>query len=179
MANADNARGFLPVDDLGGYAGFQTYTVDAANATAIFRNDPLTLEIDGNVASSAGGDGVNVAATAKTFKDTDGNSIKFLPALTAGTIGGLPVKNQLYRAQAATGVTFNATDVNATCDFVAGTGDTTTGESRYELNTAGAGNQCRIMGLDTVVGQENAFGSEHATVRVAFVEDAYSDSTSI
>lgn len=183
MANLDSPKGFQVIDDIngGGNTNFQPYTVDSANATAIFQGDPITLEADGNVKPSAAGDGVSVAAVAHTFKDSDGNSIKFLPALTGGTIGGLPVKGQVFSIQSDSGTVVNATDINATVDFVAGTGDQTTGRSRYELDSSniGTGQQLRMLGKVESVGQDNEFGEEHVNTKVVFVENAYEDNTSI
>lgn len=179
MANADNARGFEPIGSVGGEAGLQSYSVDSANAKAIFRKDPITLEADGNVTQSAAGDGTAVAAVAMGFLDSNGITLKYLPALTAGTVLGIPVKNQTFATQSATGVTYAATDVNATADFVVNAGSTLTGESRFELGAAGAGNQVRILGLASVDGQTNEWGSDNVRVEVAFVEDAYSNNTSI
>lgn len=181
MANLDNAQGFAWVDALGGDAQLQQYEVDAANATAIFRGDPLTGEADGGVKPSVAGDGVSVAAIAKTIQDSNGTILKFLPALTAGTIGGIPVKGQVFEIQSDSGTNVTAADRNATADFVAGTGDQITGRSRYELDASniGTGQQLRIMGKAPSVGQENEFGDEHVNLRVSFVENLYEDNTSI
>ncbi len=179
MANTDNPLGFVWVDNVGGEAQFQTYKVADTNSTAIFRGDPISILSDGTVQASAAGDGDIVVAIAGASKDSTGNSLLLTPALTAATIRAIPVKNQVFEIQAATGVVYDAEDVNETADFVVGVGNPNTGRSRYELNTAGGGNQVRIMGLASKVAQENEFGQENATVRVAFVEDAYSNNTSV
>lgn len=182
MANLDNPKGFEWVDNLGGDAQFQEYTVDVANATAIFKGDPITLEADGAIKASAAGDGVSVAAIAMSFKDsTTGRSASFLPATTAGTIRAIPVKSQIFIVQSDSGTNVAASDVNATADFVTGTGDSTTGVSKYELDASniGTGQQLRIIGKARKVGQENEFGDEHVDLLVSFVENAYEDNTSI
>jgi hypothetical protein len=178
MANTDDARGFKLVDtlDSGNVTGFQEYTVDSANATAIFKGDPITLEADGGVKPSAAGDGVLVAAVAMGFKNSAGQSISYLPATTAGTITGIPVRGKLFVVQASTGVALTQAAINATADFVTGTGDTTTGVSKYELNSTIGGNQLRIINLYPESGNEFA---EHAKLLVQFVENAYEDANSI
>lgn len=181
MANLDAPFGFKHVGALGGIAELETYEVDASNVTAIFKQDPLTLESDGGNKASAAGDGVSVGAVASGFKDSNGQSISFLPASTAGQVTAIPVANQIFVVQSDSGTNVAATDVNATADFVTGTGNTDSGFSRYELDASniGTGQQLRIMGKEAAVGQENEFGDEHVNLKVVFVENAYADNTSI
>lgn len=181
MTNVDKARGFQQIDALAGQAQFQTYEVAVGNAVAIYNGDPLKLLAAGTVEAGAANDGVTIAAVAKTFKDSNGNSLKFLPALTAGTIGGIPVKGQVFEIQSDSGTNVAATAVNATANYAAGTGDTTTGFSGFELDASdiGTGQQCRIIGKVNAVGQENEWGEAHVNLLVVFVENAYEDSTSI
>ena len=181
MANIDAPVGFLHIDSLGGIAELQTYRVDVANATAIFKGDPITAEADGAVKASAAGDGNTVVAIATGFQDGDGQSALFQPALTAGTITGIPVINQVFEVQSDSGTNVVEGDVFATADFVAGTGDTGTGFSRYELDSSniGTGQQLRILGKVDKVGLENEFGDEHVNLRVQFAENMYNDNTTI
>lgn len=183
MANPDNQKGFQVVDDIvgGGNTNFQSYTVSSGNTNQIGWNDPISLLPDGNVTLGAPGDGVIVAAIAKGFKDINGNSLKFLPALTAATILAIPVPGKLFEIQADAGTVINSDVINATADFIDGPLDETTGRSRYQLDssTIGIGQQVRIIRKQAAVGTENEFGQELVNLVVAFVEDAYSDNTSI
>ena len=180
MANPDGPIGFQEIDDInaGGINNLQPYYVDASNASRIGNGDPITAEADGGVARSAAGDGVSVVAIAKQFKNSNGESIKYLPASTAGTIMGLPVKGRIFQVQADSGTSVASTSRGATADFVAADCDTTTGISNFELDSdnIGTGNQCRV--IDKVAAPNNDWG-EHVLLKVVFVEDAYSDSTSI
>jgi hypothetical protein len=179
MTNIDNPRGLEWVDDTGGSATLQPYDVSAANATVISRNDPITLLADGTVRRSNNTDGAAVAAVVVTIQDVDGNNLKQLPALTAGTLGCRPVKTQVFQIQSATGITLNAADVNNTFNFVEVDGDPISGISKYEIGSIGTGNQGRIISKVKSVGGDNEFGEEHVNLRVALVQEAYSDTTAI
>lgn len=176
-----NSSGFEVVDDLsgGGNTNYQSYRVDAGNGTAIFNGDPISLETDGAVKASGAADGVAVAAITKGFKNSNGESVKFLPETTVGTLLAIPVTGKVFRIKASPGVVITEADVNKTADFLPVAGDEISGRSRYELDssTIGTGQQVRIIGLSRGIG--NTFGIEESILLVSFVEDAYSDNTSI
>ncbi len=168
MANSDFAFGFELVDDNGVMPAQQTYTVDSSNATTFAIGDPISIEADGNVTRSAAGDGVIVDAIVQGIRGDDGKQKITLPTSTAGTIKGIPVKGRKFRVQADSGTTVNATDVNATADFVAGAFSTVNSRSGYELDSSdiGTGLQLRIIGIDP----DSEFGAETPNLIVTFNE---------
>ena len=179
MTNTDSAFGFRLADSSVGnpMGGFIEYTVDAANATAIFKNDPISREADGNVKASAAGDGFLVESVAQVLLDENDKEVSFLPALAAGKVIGVPVKGRIFMVQCDGA--FAKTDEGATADFVPGAGDQGSGFGRYELDSSniGTGNQLRILNLAKET-RDNDFG-DNANVMVAFVENSLEDSTTI
>lgn len=181
MANTDAAFGFRLVDSTVGdpQGGLMEFDVDVANATAIFRGDPITALAGGTVQSSAANDGVTVIGIVQGCLDDEGKDVSFLAALTAGKVLVSPLKGRIYSVQGDTGTSILAIDIFATANFVIGAGDTGSGVSRYELDASdiGTGQQFRILGLSKDT-RGNDFG-EHAVVYGVFVEDALEDNTSI
>tara|TARA_R100001594_G_C3960192_1_gene245194 strand:+ start:95 stop:625 length:531 start_codon:yes stop_codon:yes gene_type:complete len=176
MANVDYAFGF---ELHAGPAEVIELEIDASNATTIGKGDPLTIEADGANKRSVAGDGVAVGYVAQSFKNSDGESISYLPASTAGTITGIKcVPGQIWRVQLDSGTAGAATMVGATCDFVAGNADTNTGRSIYEADSSnvGTGNQLKIVGLFKEQGNSWA---EHAVVLCEFAENNAISSASI
>ena len=179
MANVDAPRGFRPLGSIDG-GSYQTleYGVDSSNSLAIFKGDPLTLEADGYVKQSAADDGVLVHAVATGFKNTDGKSRSYLSGSTAGTVIGIPVKNQLFAIQADSGTALTVAARHATANHVVTAGDTDTGVSNIELDASdvGTGIQMRILNkLD----EPNNSWAEHVDLVVEFTENASESAASI
>lgn len=178
MANVNAPRGFFLVDSLNGadVSSVQSYPVAVGNGTAIFAGDPLTAVNDGTFVPSLAGDGIKVAAVAVGFATSNGRALLYLPASTAGTVIGLPVRGNIFGVQVDESLA--ATDVSATADFVVGTGNVNTGVSAYQLDSSdiGTGQQLRILGkLDTPT---NAYGT-NCIAKVQFVENLYENNTSV
>ena len=176
MANIDNPSGFELVS---GPAETLPISVAAANATTIGKGDPLTMHQDGVFTRSVAGAGAAVAYIAQGFKNSNGESIAYLPASTAGTITAIRiVPGQVWAVQGNSGTAITAAAVNATADFAAANCSTVSGRSAYELNASdiGTGQQLRILGLVDAPG--NAFG-ENADVLVEFAECAATSNTSV
>ena len=103
-------------------------------------------------------------------------STKYLTASTAGfALVALALPGAVFIAQTDNSATPTNDDIGATCDHVAGTGDTTTARSRHELDGSdiGTGLQFRIIGL--VNHPSNAWG-EFNDLYVVFNESALSAS---
>jgi|TARA_R110000824_G_scaffold308517_2_gene495972 hypothetical protein len=179
MANADAPRGFKPLGsiDSGDYQILE-YEVDASNTLAIFKGDPLTLEADGNVKQSVANDGVKVHAVAVGFKNSDGQSISYLAGSTAGTVLGVPVKNQLFAVQADTGTAVVATARYATANHAVTAGDTDTGISKCELDSSDIGTGVQVRILDKVDEPNNSW-AEHVDLVVEFTENASESAVTI
>jgi len=168
MANADLARGFQLITELGaGNVVYQKAEVDVSNATAIFKGDPITAESDGYVMASAANDGIAVLGVAQAFFSTTGEALSYLPALTAGTVLYVTPEGKKFKIQSDSSTNVAVTDIYATANHVAGTGNTTTGESKAELDASdiGTGLQLRILGKDDA----SAWG-EHVNLIVEFNE---------
>lgn len=180
MANSSRINGFTLTDSVVTQSpvSVQAYPVDASNATAIFRNDPIMQESDGYFAAATNGIGIACAAVCCGAFDSNGIALSYLPALTAGTIIGIPVKGHVFEVQADTGTTLDQGCVGATADFVSGSGSTVSGISGYQLDSSnvGTGNQLRIMGL---VGTPNNVWGDVSKLRVMFVENLYESNTSV
>lgn len=177
MANADSPKGFRPLEEGPTFP----VSVDASNATTIGKGDPLEMEADGGYGRAEAGDAAVVKYIAWGFKDSDGNSITYLPASTAGTVNAIPITpGRKFVIQSNTGTTVAATAVNATADFVAGNASTTSGVSTYELDASdiGTGTQLRILGkLETA--EDNAWGEAHVDLIVEFSETGTTSATSV
>lgn len=182
MANQNAPYGFrlsssmttpIAIGNLTGY-------VDSSNATAIFKGDPVMGESDGNLAPATAGAAYLLAGIADEIYTLDsfGNKVpvSYLPALTAGYVSYIPVfPGQVWEVQATTAA---ITDVFATADFASGSGNTSTGQSKYVLTGSdlGTGTQMRLIGLVPV--PNNAWGS-YARVQVVFVESMFQQVTTI
>ena len=119
-----------------------------------------------------------VHAVATGFKNTDGKSISYLSGSTAGTVIGIPVKNQLFAIQADIGTALTVAARHATANHVVTAGDTDTGVSNIELDASdvGTGIQMRILNkLD----EPNNSWAEHVDLVVEFTENASESAASI
>lgn len=166
MANSDTPRGLYPLRKLDGspYNGAVSVgSVDASNATAIFKGDPVHVETDGYFAP-AGATGVIRGVMQHCEYTSNGAKVysNYLPATTAGTIYYVEASNMVFGIQEdSSGGNLAQTAVGANSDTVATAGSTTTGQSKYELDstvTASAATaQLRILGL--VQRADNAIGT--------------------
>ena len=182
MANIDAPRGFRPIAGLSG-APYNGATIKcvllAAQGTALFRGDPVTLtgtgSSDGYAYPSVG----RAAASSTNFHgvvvsfDPDPNDLT-LQHRTASTlrvcnvVPALP--GQLFVIQADGD--FAITDIGETVDVNAGTGDTTTGLSAMELDSSniGTGLNLLIWGIDPRPDNSLADSGTNADIIVSFNE---------
>jgi hypothetical protein len=180
MANTDIPSGFKYVRNLDGSQSASTilYQIYSDNSTTIGKGDPIYAKSDGYYGRSAAGSGVVNVAIAAALYDSNMKPLSYLPALTAGYVAGIPIKNNIFEVQCDSGTTVTVADRNATADLTVGNCNTDTGNSIYELDSSniGTGNSVRI--IDKADRADNAWG-EHVKVLVAFVENAYTDTTTI
>jgi len=184
MANRDAPHGFRPAKGIGVTHQYMEFIVTTSNGTNMFVGD--IIDFDGTSVTPAAADaGVSVIGVCTELKDTNGVSIghpnsavstKYLPASTAGqVIVALAIPGAVFVCQSDSDGSSDpaATDVGATADHVAGTGDTTTSTSRHELDASDitTGLQLRIIGI--VNDPNNAYG-EHVDLYVTFNESALS-----
>lgn len=163
MANIDNPRGFWPLRHLsGGEIRTNRYTA----AGTIYRGDLVTAGAGGTITASAADAGVLVIGVAAHY------------GLTTETIEVYDDPNIVFGVQADTGTAPAATDIFATANHVAGSGNTTTKISGHELDSSdiGTGLQMRIIGK--VEAPDNDWG-EHVDVAVVLVEHALRNAASI
>ncbi len=176
MANTDSPKGFRPLEE----GPLFPVSVDASNATRIGIGDAVEMEADGGYGRAEAGDAAVVKYIAWGFKDSDGNSISYLPASTAGTVTAIPVTpGRKFIIQSDTGTNVAATAVNATADFVVADCSTTSGVSAMELDASdiGTGTQLRILGK--LEEPNNSWGEAHVDLIVEFSENATISSTSV
>lgn len=156
MANADVAFGF---EATGIMYGLQPYSVDASNGTAIFRNDIIMMESDGNVAPATAGNTQLIGAVVGNTAATTAQKA-LVAASTAATILVHDHPNQRYYAQDdGDSGTPAQTNVGNNTDHVAGAGSTTTGLSGHELDASGYGaTAAGFRVLDFMLRDDNAVG---------------------
>lgn len=181
MANVDRPIGFRPAKGSGAQHVYLRIPVDSSSGTALFVGDVVSFNAAGSVRPAAADDGVSAAGICVAVYDSDGNpcgspnsseSNKHLSASTAGfALVALAVPGAMFIGQLDSGTTPTSADIGATCNHVAGVGDTTTSRSRHELDASdiGTGLQFRIVGLVDDPGNSWA---EHADVYIVFNESA-------
>lgn len=154
MANVDSPFGFKPVGTLDGSAWDATIEklpVDSSNATAIFINDMIMREADGNVAPATAGNTQLLGSMVGKDVDPDALTTLHLAATTAGSIYVVTGPNTIYEVQEDSDASNLAlTDVGANADLIAGSGSTDTALSGHELDSSsvvGTTAQFRILGL--------------------------------
>ena len=157
MANADIARGFHPVNTLGGaYTGsVNKYCIPASDSTPMAVGDLVKL------AGSADADGVVTIARCAATNPTIGAIVGFEPDKdydsqthrTASTLRYALVAddpNQLFVGQ--NDGTIAADDIGLNADFVVAAVNTTTGLSGFEIDTSSKNTTAtlslKIIGLD-------------------------------
>ena len=179
MANRDNPMGFRIAQGIGSQHIYKMFPVDSGNGTNFFVGDVADLDPNGGVIPAAADAGVSAAGVVVALYDSNGVpvghpnssvSTNYLPLSTAGfALVALSIPGAVFKAQVIHTATLAATDIGATADHTAGTGDTTTACSRHELSATG-GLQFRIIGL--VAEPNNAWGT-NADVYVVFNESAF------
>ena len=158
MANTDRPAGFAPFGPL---LRQRAYSVDSSNGTAIFINDVVMAESDGNIAPAA------VASEKKL-----GSAINYVAASTATTSAAPAMvsdhPDQEYIAQDDGDTTPAQTDLFNSVDHVIGAGSTTTLLSGHEL---GLGSLSTSNGgfvlLDHIRREDNNAGAVNADWRCA------------
>lgn len=145
---------------------YRLYSIAVGNATNVFVGDAVSALSDGSIAPAAAGDANIVLGTVVELFDntsiqgapTGANGVpigmwsssvssKYLPSSTAGwAMIAIAKPGAIFIAQTNTILTRAA--INATTDFVAGAGNTTTAQSGHVLNGAdlNTGGQCLILG---------------------------------
>jgi len=165
MANSDRPRGLTPVNRDGSvYTGsVRAFNVDSSNGTAIFVGDPVVMEADGNVTpAGTNGDVLGVVQGVKIDLDVAKTEHPgFLPASTQGEVY-VQVANgeDMFLIQEdSAGSSLTKADVGQTVPFVAGSGNTNTGRSAFELDSSAHGT-----------------GSDHSAILIA-LDDRPDNST--
>lgn len=179
MANRDAPIGFIPATGVGAPHQYREFPVDTSNTTGIYIGD--VCDFDGTAVVPAAADaGVSAVGVAVAVSDSNhipcghpnsSQSTKYLPASVAGFVNvALALPGCIFRCQSSSGGNVAATDIGATADHVAGTGDTTTARSRHELNHATGGLQFRILGKVEQPG--NGWDDANVELYVMFNESA-------
>lgn len=163
MSNINNPRGMIPLTTPQGDLISNAYGIVNDYATDIFMNDPVVMVAAGGIQLATTGSGNYVLGSAVSFEDETGVPQNYYPA--SSTAGWLVVVtdsvNQLYVMQENTvsGVSDIAlADRGQNIDLVAGTGNTATGLSAYEINPDTMGTesdrQMKIIRKDDMPGNE-------------------------
>jgi hypothetical protein len=165
MANVDAPRGFYPLYHLEG-GEIRTNTYFVTTSAAIYKGDLVSMINTGCVSASTADDGIIVVGVAAEW-------VKAATSATAyTTIQVYDDPKIVFGVQCDSGTSVAVTDIFATANHVATTGNTTTGISAHELDSSdlGTGLQCRV--LRKVNNPDNAWG-EHVDVEVIFNEHAF------
>jgi hypothetical protein len=161
MANVDQLRGFWPIGHLLG-GEIRTKTFIVTTGATCYQGDLLKVVAAGTVEPSVADDGVIVIGVAAEYV-TD-----------SGSAGGKEI--QVYAdpyiefgIQSDSGTATTALTVFATANHVATTGNTTTLQSKHELDSSDitTGGQLEILGLVDM--PDNDWG-EHSKLRVRIAE---------
>lgn len=178
MANADTPRGFWPLYHLtGGTVRSKVYSIASGYNTGIFTGDAVKLVAAGTIEAAAAGDRILGVFAGCEYTNASGEVIfsKQWPANTTATDIKAYVyddPNIVFGVQSA-GSTV-AADVGNLGDHVAGSGNTSTGLSGFELNgttgTAAAG--FRVLGK--VDQPDNAWGT-NVLLEVQVFEHEFSE----
>lgn len=188
MANVDAKSGFKPLRHLGGgVVRASEYLINTSGTTGfndnLFTGDPVVLNADGTIEIATN----NTAAVLGIFYGcqyiaSDG-SVVFSPNWVASTAvkAGTTIKAMVYddpnisfEVQATTCA---STDIGLVCDFVIGTGNTTTGRSGGYIDQADTTNgSFRILRLIERAGNE--YGA-YAKVEVLNTSATLRSATSI
>ena len=158
--NPDRPRGFTPANrDGSSYNGnVRVFNVDSNNGTAIFVGDPVKMEADGNVTpAGTNGDILGICTGVKIDLGVAATEHPgYLPASTAGEVFvHVAGPEDLFVIQEdSTGSNLAKADIGQTVPLVAGSGNTNTGRSAFELDSSAHGT-----------------GTDHSVVLIALVND--------
>lgn len=163
MANPTKSLGADPVKTRSGthYRASSWIKVDSANANAIYQNDFIKADNDGNASLSAPSE--PILGVAQIFRDADGASLLYLPASTAGEISYIPAAQDpiVSITEDSVGGNISLGQIGNRFDIVAGTPDATLGKSGIMLDSSdatGTGSaQLEVVGLSQIHG--NAVGA--------------------
>lgn len=180
MANVDRPRGARVVRHLDGspYNGATNkYAVDVLNATAIFPGDFMIREADGNVAPYTGVGGGNLLGVCVSVPaDPNGLEIRYLPALTAGTVYIADASDLIFEIQEDdAGTALVAGDAGNNVDVSAGAGSTSTGQSAHELLRASVVITIAQLRLLRLIEREGNEYGDFAAWEVLINEHTYKD----
>jgi len=147
MANANSAFGLKPVRYASGapYSGAANrYYVPSTDATALFNGDPVIIAGSGDT----GGVPTCTIATAAGAGRITGVIVGFEPTRTFETLGYRPASTAMYVYVAddpnllfeiqedAVGGALAVTDIGLNADLIAGSGNTYTKQSGWQLDTS-------------------------------------------
>jgi len=182
MANRDTPIGFRPAHGVGVQHVYSMMTVDSGNGTNLFVGD--VTDFDGTGTGPAAADaGVSVNGVVVGLFDSAGNpvghpnstvSTKYLPLSTAGlALIALAIPGAQFIAQGQSSQSTAASNVGATTDHVAGTGDTTTARSRHELNISDLNTGAQFRIVNKVNAPNNDWDEDNTDLYVTFNESAF------
>ena len=162
MSNRDNPHGLAPLMRTlrGGAPSVREYTKDASAGTAIFINDVVNREADGNIV--AGG-----TPNTTTFQ---GVALNYGPASTLSKHLVMDSPGALFEAQDNAAVDgFAEADMGLNANLVFGTGDAVSLISGHEINETGATTTSTldVHLLRKVDAVDNEYGS-HARIEIVF-----------
>jgi hypothetical protein len=156
MANVDIANGFNPTGMIYGLGRYETGT---AIATAIFKNDLLSMLTSGYVRNVVATETVTVGAVMGTTAASTAQKA-LVPASTAATVLISDDPGQKYIAQDdGDGTALTRAEIGSNCDVIAGAGNTTTGLSGHEIDGSTNGTTGQIRLLDIQRRGDNAIGA--------------------
>ena len=151
MANADRPNGFEPILLISS----RPYNADAGDSTAVFINDVVEAEADGNISPAAAGSVLILGA-----------ALDYSAASTANLVAVADSPMQEFHAQDDAGATLTQAALFTNCNHVAGAGSTTTLHSAHELDSANlVTSTAGFQLLDIVSNVDNAAG-DNAVYRV-------------
>lgn len=178
MANLDSPMGFNPVGKIGSGPSQKAAEYNVTN-DAIFQGDAVQIAGNSGVLTQAGVGTTNVGVFwGCNFDDSTGKPA-FKNQSAAGQASVAFVYDdpyQVFELQGKTGTNSAQTDIGRKADIVVGTGNTTTGISGMELDTAtfatGADINCTVIGFSGNPNR-NALGEAHTLYEVLINEHLY------
>lgn len=171
---ADAAFGLRPIFQGGEQPPLEEIYVDSSNATAIFQYDPIKRESDGYATPS--GAGGQILGVALGLLDSNRHPLKYLPVSTAGYVQYVPADDVRVRflVQEDSDAS-NITDAGLNFDLAATAGVTTSGRSRYEIDsssgTTGSA-QVRVVATDPTVGAATSGSNRNWVVQIIETQGA-------
>ena len=160
MANKDRPKGLWPISHPSGEIRVFPYTLTTGQT--VYKGDLLKVVAAGTVEESDTDDGVIVIGVASQYADDSASA------------GGVEVMVWddpaiVFGIQSDSGTDTTAADIFATANHVGTDGDSTTLQSKHELDASdiGTGGQLEILGLIDRI--DNAWG-EHSDLKVRIAE---------